>query len=157
MGKLIGIARRAKSRDPMEMLDQADISIANGLEGDCKGKRFPLRQFTIMTLEDWQNSLDLIGKPNLDWTIRRANLLVTDIKLPRGKGSRLLIGEVEVEVTDQTSPCQQMENAFVGLRKALAGDWRGGVTCRIIEGGKIKVGNQVRTLLELPETIIRLP
>ena len=157
MGKLIGIARRAKSRDPMEMLDQADISIANGLEGDCKGKRFPLRQLTIMTLEDWQNSLDLIGKPNLDWTIRRANLLVTDIKLPRGKGSRLLIGEVEVEVTDQTSPCQQMENAFVGLRKALAGDWRGGVTCRIIEGGKIKVGNQVRTLLELPETIIRLP
>ena len=28
MGKLIGIARRAKSRDPMEMLDQADILLA---------------------------------------------------------------------------------------------------------------------------------
>ena len=157
MSRLIGIARRAKSRDPMEVFSKATITLANGMEGDCKGSKFPLRQLTILAIEDWERALQIINKPTLDWTVRRANLLVEGIKLPRGKGSKLAIGEVVVEVTDQTSPCQQMENAQAGLRKALAGDWRGGVTCRVLSGGVIKIGDEVSTLFHAPEHIIRLP
>lgn len=82
---------------------------------------------------------------------------MSDIKLPRGRGSQIAIGKVIVEVRDQTSPCQQMENAKAGLRKALSGDWRGGVSCRVISGGDIKIGDSVKIIIEIPETIIRLP
>jgi MOSC domain-containing protein YiiM len=82
---------------------------------------------------------------------------VSGIKLPRGKGSQIAIRDVIVEVRDQTSPCQQMEKAQAGLRKALSGDWRGGVTCRVISGGTIRIGDPVTTIREMPERIIRLP
>lgn len=157
MGTLNGIAKREKSRAPMETLEEATISIDKGLEGDCKGMRFPQRQLTILAIEDWKAVLELIGGIDLDWTVRRANLLVSGIILPRGRGSQIAIGDVVVEVRDQTSPCQQMENAHTGLRKALSGDWRGGVSCRVISGGNIKIGDSVKTILEFPETIIRLP
>ncbi len=157
MGKLIGIAKRAVSRAPMEKLEDAQISTEQGLDSDCKGSKFPERQITILAIEDWQTALEILGGIDLDWSVRRANLLVRDIKLPRGRGSTISIGEVIVEVRDQTSPCQQMENAQPGLRKALAGDWRGGVCCRVIHGGTINIGDDVKTILDVPEKIIRLP
>ena len=157
MGKIIGIAKREISRGPMEVLEQAQITLSAGIEGDSKGKRFPLRQLTILAIEDWQATLALLGGPKLDWTVRRANLLVQDIKLPRGNGSRLECGDVVLEVTGQTSPCQQMENPHAGLRRALAGDWRGGITCRVLSGGFIKHRDSIDTILHNPESVIRLP
>jgi MOSC domain-containing protein YiiM len=157
MGSLMGIARRSVSRAPMEKIEQASISTELGLTGDCKGSKFPERQITLMAIEDWKAALARLGGIDLDWSARRANLLVSGIKLPRGRGSQIAIGDVVVEVRDQTSPCQQMENAQVGLRKALSGDWRGGVSCRVISGGEIRIGDGVQTILEVPETIIRLP
>lgn len=141
----------------MEKLQAATISTELGLVGDCKGSRFPERQITILAIEDWKAALASLGGVDLDWSVRRANLLVSDIKLPRGRGSQIAIGKVIVEVRDQTSPCQQMENAKAGLRKALSGYWRGGVSCRVITGGDIKIGDSVKIIIEIPETIIRLP
>ncbi len=157
MSRIIGIARRGKSRAPMEKLHEATISTELGLVGDCKGSKFPERQITILANEDWKAALALLGGIELDWSVRRANLLVSDLKLPRGRGSQIAIGNVIVEVRDQTSPCQQMENAQPGLRKALSGNWRGGVCCRVISGGDIKIGDVIKIILEIPETIIRLP
>ena len=157
MGSLIEIARRAVSRAPMEKLEHASITPEFGLIGDCKGIKFPERQITILAIEDWKAALVQLGGIDLDWSVRRANLLAHDIKLPRGRGSQIAIGDVIVEVRDQTSPCQQMENAQAGLRKALSVEWRGGVSCRVVSGGNIKIGDSVQKILELPESIIRLP
>jgi MOSC domain-containing protein YiiM len=157
MGKVLGIARRYKSRAPMEKLEAASITVEFGLAGDCKGSKFPERQITILAIEDWRMALALLGDVELDWTVRRANVLSSGIKLPRGKGSQIAIGSVVVEVREQTSPCQQMEIAREGLRKALTGEWRGGVSCRVVSGGEIKIGDDIKTLIEVPETIIRLP
>jgi MOSC domain-containing protein YiiM len=157
MGKVLGIARRDKSRAPMEKLEAASVTVQFGMVGDCKGSKFPERQITILAVEDWRMALTLVGDVDLDWTVRRANVLSSGIKLPRGRGSQIAIGSVVVEVREQTSPCQQMENAQAGLRKALSGEWRGGVSCRVVSGGEIKIGESVQTILEVPETIIRLP
>jgi MOSC domain-containing protein YiiM len=141
----------------MEKLEAASITVEFGLAGDCKGSKFPERQITILAIEDWRMALALLGDVDLDWTVRRANVLSSGIKLPRGKGSQIAIGSVVVEVREQTSPCQQMEIAREGLRKALTGEWRGGVSCRVVSGGEIKIGDDIKTLIEVPETIIRLP
>jgi MOSC domain-containing protein YiiM len=50
-----------------------------------------------------------------------------------------------------------MEEARVGLLKALAVDWRGGVTCRVLSGGQIALGDAVGVLVRPREVVSRLP
>jgi len=95
--------------------------------------------------------------PQLAWTARRAKLLVTMIRLPRVRGAILRVGQVVLEVTDQTQPCRRMEEAHPGLLKALHPDWRGGVTCRVLEEGVIRIGDAVAIEYAPPEHMVQLP
>lgn len=157
-GRLIGIARRGERRAAMEEVDQVSITVEAGLAGDHKGAKFPLRQVTVLAVEAWQAALDdLDGRPALPWTLRRANLLVEDVALPRARGGLIQIGPVELEVTNQTVPCGRMDEAQQGLLKALHPDWRGGVTCRVVSGGEVCIGDPVQVLLSPPERRIHLP
>ena len=142
----------------MEERAEGLISVAAGLAGDTKGAKYPTRQITVLSLEAWDAALAEIGGPHLAWTARRANLLVAGVELPRAKGAVLSIGSVRLEVTGQTYPCVRMEEAHQGLLKALARDWRGGLTCRVVAGGHIAVGAGVDVLVRPPsEAIVRLP
>lgn len=133
------------------------ITIAAGLEGDFKGAKYPRRQITVLVREAWEAALGEIGHPALDWTVRRANLLVEGVRLPRAAGGILRIGSVRLDVTAQTYPCQRMEEAASGLLPALAEDWRGGVTTRVLEGGTVALGDAVEVLVDPPEIRPRLP
>jgi MOSC domain-containing protein YiiM len=157
IGRLIGIARRARRREPMEETAWGAISLAAGLDGDFKGAKYPRRQITVMTAQAWAAALAEIGTPALAWTARRANLLVEHIELPRAAGGILRIGDVRLEVTAQTYPCRRMDEAFAGLLRALAKDWRGGVTCRVLSAGRISVGDPVEVLVRPPERTMALP
>ena len=161
MAHLIGIARRAKSRAPIEILTGGVITFESGLTGDFRGAKFKSRQITILAREDWEAALrdlsDLMGPPDLPWTTRRANLYVEGIRLPRAKGGVLRVGPVVLQITGQTNPCHRMEEAHKGLLSALHPAWRGGVTCTVREGGHIKLGDRVEILLVPKEHVIRLP
>ena len=98
-----------------------------------------------------------MGRPDLAWTVRRANLLVEGVRLPRAKGSVLQVGPVVLEITAQTNPCQRMEEAHAGLVSALHPQWRGGVTCRVREGGQVTIGDGVTVLVAAKEHVMRLP
>lgn len=141
MGKLLGIARKAKSGAPMDELSVAEISPERGLEGDYRGK-LRRRQISVLSREDWNSACDELDRP-LPWTTRRANLLVEGLALKETKGARLRIGEVLLEVYCETDPCAVMDKAQEGLRKALEPDWRGGVCCRVLEGGRISLSDVV--------------
>ncbi|MHC8495124.1 MOSC domain-containing protein [Thalassospira sp. SM2505] len=138
--ELIGIARKSKSRAPMDSLDQVTASTDLGIDGDYRGK-LRRRQVTILAEEGWQAAINEINRPDLPWTTRRANLLVRGIDLPREKGSKLVIGTVTFEITGETDPCSRMDDAASGLMDAMTPDWRGGVTCRVIEGGELRLGD----------------
>lgn len=154
-GRLIAIARRAKSRAPMEEIATGEITLAAGLTGDFRGAKFPARQVTVLAIEDWEAALadlaGIAGPPELPWTTRRANLLVEGVRLPRAKGAILQIGLVQLAVTGQTNPCHRMEEAHRGLLSALHPHWRGGVTCRVVEPGAITVGDRARVISSPPE------
>jgi len=160
-GKVIGLARREKSRAPMDVVPRLLLSPELGIEGDCKGVKFPNRQVTILAVEDWTAALaDLAGTagpPDLPWTTRRANILLENLSLPRGKGSIISIGDVVLEVMEQTTPCALMDFFQMGLREALAPHWRGGVTCRVIVGGVILLGDIALTTVENHERKVLLP
>ncbi|HEY8246260.1 MAG TPA: hypothetical protein VIG38_03130 [Hyphomicrobium sp.] len=60
-------------------------------------------------------------------------------------------------MTYPTTPCARMDEAQAGLRKALYPEWCGGVTCKVLEGGRVSVGDDVAIVQSPPERKIRLP
>lgn len=148
-GRLIGIAHRPARRAPMQEVSKRAITMEAGLAGDFKGAKYPRRQITVLAREAWDAALAELGRTNLPWTVRRANLLVEGVELPR-TGGILRIGTVRLEITAQTYPCARMEEACKDLLSALAQDWRGGVTCCVLEGGDIALGDSVEVCLRPP-------
>jgi MOSC domain-containing protein YiiM len=124
----------------MMPLQEAAVGIQDALAGDARGSR-PGRQVTVVFREGWEAACRDLAVA-LPWTTRRANLFVEGVPVPR-EGKRLVIGSLVLEVTQETQPCQVMEAAHRGLRAALTPDWRGGVCCRVVEGGTIRVGDRV--------------
>jgi MOSC domain-containing protein YiiM len=161
VGRLIGIAWRAAVRAPMEEIAEGLITPDRGLEGDHKGPKFPLRRITVLSREGWEAALRELegsdGPVRLPWTARRANLLVEGVALPKARGGILRVGPAVLEVTYPTQPCSRMEEAYPGLLKALHPDWRGGITCRVLDGGTVRLGDPVEVLVSPREHDIRLP
>ena len=145
----------------MEEIAEGLIVAGAGLEGDHKGAKFPRRGITVLAREGWETACAVleseIGPVHLPWTVRRANLLVEGLALPKSIGSIVQIGPVVLEVTFPTQPCARMEEAHNGLLKALHPDWRGGFTARVLEGGRVRIGDTAEVLHALPERVMRLP
>jgi MOSC domain-containing protein YiiM len=145
MGKVLGIARRASKHAPMETLDAVEITTASGVAGDTRGKP-GRRQVTVLTVEGWRAACAELGV-NLPWTYRRANLLVEGIAPADRAGQRIVIGDLVLEITGELDPCGRMDAQHAGLTAALVPDWRGGVTCRVLAGGAVSVGDGVALLV----------
>jgi len=142
MINLSGIARKKTSYAPMEELQTATISRESGLTGDFRG-RPGKRQITILSYDDWQQACAEL-RTVLPWTTRRANLLLSGLQFsPADVGKVLRIGDVRLQITRETDPCQRMEEAHAGLKTALTPSWRGGVCCRVLSGGQISINDIV--------------
>jgi MOSC domain-containing protein YiiM len=140
-GRLIGIATRSASRAPMVAHTVRAVRSDAGLEGDFRGRPGP-RQVTVLAREGWEAGCAEAGQ-GLEWTARRANLLIEGIALAGTAGERLRIGELVLLVTGECDPCRNMDRALPGLQAALRSDWRGGVCCRVERGAEIAVGDPV--------------
>ncbi|MDH5502091.1 MAG: MOSC domain-containing protein [Gammaproteobacteria bacterium] len=141
MGRLVGIARRDKKRGEMRTLQEAEITDETGVALDYRGKPGK-RQVTVISADVWRQVCKELGK-TVPWTVRRANLLVEGVELPKEIGGELSIGEVRLQVTGETDPCFRMDEQCAGLTTALKPDWRGGVCCRVLRGGPVSVGDTV--------------
>lgn len=143
MGRLTGIARREAKRAPMQILERADISTETGVALDFRG-RPGMRQVTVISARAWRDACTALEK-EIPWTTRRANLLVDDFELPRTIGAILKIGKVRLRITGEVDPCSRMEEQCPGLKQALQPEWRGGVSCIVVEGGAVALGDEVAT------------
>ena len=140
-GRLIGIARAAELKSPLEQVDDAAISVEAGIAGDARGRKHN-RQVTVLFREGWDDACRDLGV-RLPWVTRRANLLVEGVAPPQAAGGQIAIGDVRLEITMQTDPCFLMERAHAGLKAALTPAWRGGVCCRVLAGGVVRIGDSV--------------
>ena len=142
MPKLVAIAYKTVKRGPMKEVLCANVTQHSGVEKDVFG-RPGKRQVTVLSVQQWQAACQSINA-DLVWTIRRANLLVDGLTFsPADVGKQLLIGDLCLEVTGETDPCKKMEMAHPGLELALTPDWRGGVTCRVLNDAMIHLGDPV--------------
>ena len=140
-GKLLAIAVKSTEDGNMHLLEEAEVTTASGIANDPKGKK-PSRQVTVVSAESWAAVCKELGK-DVPWTLRKANLLIDGISLPESKGKTLTVGEVEMQITFETTPCHVMDEGEEGLKNALIPDWRGGVLCKVIKEGNIKCGDLV--------------
>jgi MOSC domain-containing protein YiiM len=130
----------------MEVLERAEVSERTGVASDFRGKPGD-RQVTVISADVWRQVCRELGK-DVPWTLRRANLLVEGLELPRQVRGELHIGAVRLQITGETDPCSRMEEQCTGLKVALQPDRRGGVCCRVLSGGAVAVGDAV-TLADL--------
>ncbi|MBI1251949.1 MAG: MOSC domain-containing protein [Alphaproteobacteria bacterium] len=140
-GRLAGIAWRTKPREAMIEAQDARVTLESGVENDFRGAPGE-RQVTILFAADWEAACALLGARR-PWTLRRANLLLEGVQNPCAAGRRIRIGDAAFAITGETDPCSVMEKQWPGLRAALAPDWRGGVTTRVVRAGAIRVGDAV--------------
>jgi len=152
MGRIAGIARHDRPLGPMEALDSAELIEGQGVAGDFRGTRKSgsTGQNGVVLIEasDWANAVDECTA-DVPWFERRANLLVEDLDIPQQPGARLRIGsEVLVEITQECAPCERMEALHPGLREALEPDWRAGARARVLRGGEVSIGDEIRIELE---------
>lgn len=151
-GRLGGIARHDRPRGPVETLDHVSVTRELGVRGDLRGAIRPgksgRRQISLIEAESWDAALadlNLRADEMLPWYVRRANLLVQGIRLPREPGSIIAIGKsLRIEVTCECDPCSRMDEILPGLKIALLPEWRGGVLGRVLCDGEIAIGDEVR-------------
>ncbi|MEO0033854.1 MAG: hypothetical protein RIS94_3612 [Pseudomonadota bacterium] len=147
-GHLQGIARHDRPRGPIETVSRVRVTEGEGIHGDLRGALRPgktgKRQITLIEAESWAAAMaDL--KIDLPWHVRRANLLVSGLRLPRRPGAIIAIGQsLRIRVNCECDPCSRMDEISPGLKAALLPDWRGGVCGKVISDGEIAIGDQVR-------------
>jgi MOSC domain-containing protein YiiM len=132
----------------METLERARVTPDKGVEGDCRGVVGPnqrgKRQITLIEAESWAAALGDVDA-DLPWFLRRANLLVTGLRLPREPGAVIAIGNgLRIRITCECDPCSRMDALLPGLQAALRPDWRGGVCGRVLSEGTIAIGDAIR-------------
>lgn len=150
MGRLGGIATRTRSRGEIHhRIDHVHVSRAAGVAGDFRGalatqKNSFKRQVSLIEVESWTATLaDL--RLDLPWWVRRNNLLLQGIRLPRQEKFTVAIGsECRLLVTMECDPCSRMEEIAPGLKAALLPDWRGGFLAEVVRDGDIAIGDEVR-------------
>ena len=140
-GTLLGLAIKESKGGPMVLLQKGVIKTNSGLNKDARGKPGK-RQITILTEEAWNACCQELGK-SLPWTLRRANLLVSGLDLRNTSGKQIHINNIVLEITGETTPCQVMDKGHEGLQKALTPHWRGGVICKVIQGGELSIGDEM--------------
>ena len=137
---LQGIAVRGASRAPMREVQEASVTVTDGIVEDYRGTG--LRQVTFIDAGQWRQVVGELGV-DLPWHTRRANLLVDGLDLPATVGGRLRIGDCLFEIHGETEPCERMEELQAGLRAGLVPQMRGGVWGKVLESGQLRVGQSV--------------
>ena len=142
MSSVKAIAIKHRPRAAMQTIDTARVAVDSGIAGDFRGSQRD-RQITILSEAAWQKACGELDA-DLPWTFRRANLLIDGVEFDQSfVGRTLRIGEVELEVTEETDPCSRMDAQHAGLTAALTPDWRGGVCCKVLSPGEIRIGDAV--------------
>jgi MOSC domain-containing protein YiiM len=124
----------------MDSVAEAELVADRGIVGNAtQGGR---RQVTVIEKEAWEDVMTSLGAA-LDPSTRRANVMLSGLRLKKTRGHILLIGECRLEVLGETRPCERMEESLSGLQSAMYPEWRGGVFASVVVGGVIRVGDGV--------------
>ena len=144
-GTVEWIGLRPARDQPMTPVQSAEATAQAGLAGDRYQGGSGKRGITLIQAEHLPAIAALAGLAAVSPALLRRNVVVAGIPLIALKDRRFRIGEVVLEGTEPCDPCSRMEDALgPGGYNAMRG--HGGLCARIVEGGRIAVGDTVEAL-----------
>lgn len=147
LGRLEWIGLRRDRRGDVESVSSAVLIPDRGLEGDHSSSNRPGgdRQVTLIQAEHLAAIAGFMHSDEISPGILRRNLLVSGINLLALKGREFNIGSCRLVYTGPCDPCSLMEQKLgPGGLNAMRG--HGGITAKVLAGGTISVGDEVRAL-----------
>ena len=139
-GRLDAIWIKRAHRGKMDEVTEAVAIAGEGLEGNVDRSR--RRQVTIIEREVWERMMRELDA-DVPPSSRRANLMVTGVRLAETRGRTLRVGGVRLAIGGETTPCERMDEALPGLRAAMQPEWGGGVFAQVLDDGIVAVGDAV--------------
>jgi MOSC domain-containing protein YiiM len=141
-GTITWIGLRPHKKAALQSVASAEIIVGTGLVGDHYHGTSGNRDVTLIQAEH----LDAVGKilgKDVDPGQTRRNLIISGLNLLALVDKTFKLGDdVILETTGLCHPCSRMEeNLGYGGYNAMRG--HGGITAKVIQGGKIEVGDRV--------------
>ncbi len=123
-----------------------ELSPDQGILGDHYAGRSGNRQVTLISGEHLDAIASMLGQEILSPALLRRNLVIRGINLLALKGLSFSLGEAQLEMTGLCHPCSRMEeNLGAGGYNAVRG--HGGITARVIQGGKVCLDDRLQALV----------
>ncbi len=147
VGRVEWIGLSPHPRGELLSVREAVLLVDHGLEKDHHAKRKPGsdRQVTLIQAEHLPAIASMVHRSEVTPGLLRRNLVVSGLNLLALKGRRFSIGTCELEGTGPCDPCSRMEeNLGPGGLNAMRG--HGGLTARVLNGGVIQIGDEIKAL-----------
>lgn len=148
-GSLLEIHTTAAARAPMVAQEVANFIVGQGIEGDRyalgtgKYSPFPdIREVTLIEIE----TIEALARDhdiNLATAEHRRNLTTRDVPLNHLVGKRFWVGDVLLEGGRLNTPCRYLD-LVTGQSVCDLLEHRSGLNCRILKGGEIRIGADIR-------------
>ncbi|WP_337191765.1 MOSC domain-containing protein [Nocardioides flavescens] len=138
------------TRLAMKAVPAVEVETQRGIVGDrYHGSKH--RQVSVQSLQALAEAETAYGAP-VPAELTRRNVTVSDGVVPREPGSLIRLGPVLLEVVRVAAPCKLLDDTIGrGAQEALRR--RGGSICRVLEGGRVEVGDPVDLLVERSEAV----
>ncbi|MBM6401991.1 MOSC domain-containing protein [Phycicoccus sonneratiae] len=130
-------------RLPVRAVEHAVAEAGAGLVGDrYHGSRH--RHVTVQSAEQLAEAAERLGA-EVPASGTRRNLTVSRDSIVRTPGARARVGEVLLEVVRVAAPCRILDDE-IGPGAAAALHDRAGTVFRVLEGGRVAVGDRYEEL-----------
>jgi MOSC domain-containing protein YiiM len=148
-GLVSWIGVRPARRKPLTVVDSVRLDPEDGLAEDhYRSKTTRKRQVTLIQSEHLATIASCLGLEAVAPELIRRNIVTTGINLRALKDRRFQLGEAVLEMTDECHPCSRMEEVFgPGGYNAVRG--HGGITARVLSGGRVRLGDAIARLDEV--------
>jgi MOSC domain-containing protein YiiM len=152
-GQVEWIGVRPARQQPLVALRAVDAEATLGLHGDHRMDKTPGsgRQVTLISREFIAQIEASVGRP-IDPAELRRNVVVSGVNLNALRYQRVQIGEAIFEVGALCDPCERMEKTL-GPGGFVSMMGYGGYCCKIVQSGRISVGDTVQLLARQPKLI----
>ena len=147
IGQIEWIGLRPEKRAALKEVQEVEVTEKEGLVGDHYSGRSGKRQVTLIQKEHLDGVANILKIDSIDPGLTRRNIVVSGINLLALKDRKFKIGDVELEMTGICHPCSRMEENFgPGGYNAMRG--HGGINAKVLKGGTISVGDEVKLLVD---------
>ena len=143
VGRVEWIAVRPARHAEMICVEAVEAKAEHGLVGDRYNSKNGKRQVTLIQAEHLAAIGSMLGSTTIDPSLLRRNIVISGINLLALKGKCFRLGNALLEYTGLCHPCSAMETTLgAGGYNAVRG--HGGITARVLEGGVIRLGDQLQ-------------